>query len=64
MKRTWAAPLSYFPLAGLSLGALLVGLNYALSLILPRGVVDLLLVTAPTVATGILHLDELAEVFF
>ncbi|NTW35841.1 MAG: adenosylcobinamide-GDP ribazoletransferase [Syntrophobacteraceae bacterium] len=43
-------------------GALLVGLNYALSLILPRGVVDLLLVTALTVVTGILHLDGLADV--
>lgn len=54
--------LAYFPLAGLALGALLVGLNYLLSLVLPRGVVDLLLVTALAVVTGVLHLDGLADV--
>jgi adenosylcobinamide-GDP ribazoletransferase len=54
--------LAYFPLAGLTLGALLVGLNYILSLILPRGVVDLLLVAALAVVTGVLHLDGLADV--
>jgi adenosylcobinamide-GDP ribazoletransferase len=54
--------LAYFPLAGLSLGALLVGLNYLLSLVLPRGVVDLLLVTALAAVTGVLHLDGLADV--
>jgi adenosylcobinamide-GDP ribazoletransferase len=54
--------LAYFPLAGLTLGALLVGLNYLLSLVLPRGVVDLLLVTALAIVTGVLHLDGLADV--
>ena len=54
--------LAYFPLAGLALGALLVGLNYLFSLVLPRGVVDLLLVTALAVVTGVLHLDGLADV--
>jgi adenosylcobinamide-GDP ribazoletransferase len=54
--------LAYFPLAGLFLGALLVGLDYLLSPVLPRAVVDLLLVTALTVVTGILHLDGLADV--
>jgi adenosylcobinamide-GDP ribazoletransferase len=54
--------LAYFPLAGLALGALLVGLNYLLSLVLPRGIVDLLLVTALAAVTGILHLDGLADV--
>jgi len=54
--------LAYFPLAGLALGALLVGLNYLLSLVLPRGIVDLLLVAALAVVTGVLHLDGLADV--
>jgi len=54
--------LAYFPLAGLALGALLVGLNYLLSLVLPRMVVDLLLVTTLAAVTGILHLDGLADV--
>jgi hypothetical protein len=33
-----------------------VRLNYVLSLVLPRGIVDLLLVAALAVVTGILHL--------
>lgn len=54
--------LAYFPLAGLALGALLAGLNYLLSLVLPRGIVDLLLVTALAAVTGILHLDGVSDV--
>lgn len=54
--------LAYFPLAGLALGALLVGLNYLFSLVLPRMVVDLLLVTALAIVSGVLHLDGLADV--
>jgi adenosylcobinamide-GDP ribazoletransferase len=54
--------LSFFPLAGLTLGALLAGLDYPLSAILPRGVVDLLLITALAVVTGVLHLDGVADV--
>lgn len=54
--------LSFFPLAGLTLGALLVGVQYPLSALLPRGVVDLLLITALAVITGVLHLDGVADV--
>lgn len=54
--------LSFFPLAGLTLGALLVGANHILSGFLPRGVVDLLLIIALAVITGVLHLDGLADV--
>jgi adenosylcobinamide-GDP ribazoletransferase len=54
--------LSFFPLAGLTLGALLVGLQYPLSAILPRGVVDLILITALAVVSGVLHLDGVADV--
>jgi len=54
--------LSFFPLAGLTLGALLVGADYLLSQVFPRGVTDLLLVALLAVVTGILHLDGLADV--
>jgi adenosylcobinamide-GDP ribazoletransferase len=54
--------MSFFPLAGLTLGALLVGLNHILSGFFPRGIVDLLLIVALSVITGILHLDGLADV--
>ncbi len=54
--------MSFFPLAGLTLGALLVGLNYLLSPILPTEVVDLLLIAFLSVISGVLHLDGLADV--
>jgi adenosylcobinamide-GDP ribazoletransferase len=54
--------MSFFPLAGLTLGAILVGLNYILSAFFPRGIVDLLLIAVLSVITGILHLDGLADV--
>jgi adenosylcobinamide-GDP ribazoletransferase len=54
--------MSFFPLAGLTLGAILVGLNHILSGFFPRGIVDLLLIAALSVITGILHLDGLADV--
>ncbi len=54
--------LSFFPMVGLTLGALLAGLNQLLSFALPRGVVDLLLVAALAAVTGVLHLDGLADV--
>lgn len=54
--------MAFFPLVGLVLGLLLVGLDMLLSLRLPPMVVDLLLVTVLTVVTGGLHLDGLADV--
>jgi adenosylcobinamide-GDP ribazoletransferase len=54
--------MSFFPLAGLTLGALLVGLNYILSPLFPTEVVDLLLIVFLSVITGVLHLDGLADV--
>lgn len=54
--------MSFFPLVGFILGALLAGTNYLLMGILPRGVVDLLLVAILAVLTGVLHLDGLADV--
>jgi adenosylcobinamide-GDP ribazoletransferase len=55
--------MSFFPLVGLTLGALLVAANFILSLCLPREIVDLLLVAILAIVTGVLHLDGLADVF-
>jgi adenosylcobinamide-GDP ribazoletransferase len=54
--------MSFFPLVGLTLGALLAAANFILSLCLPREIVDLLLVAILTIGTGVLHLDGLADV--
>jgi adenosylcobinamide-GDP ribazoletransferase len=54
--------MSFFPLVGLTLGALLVAANFILSLCLPREIVDLLLVAILAIVTGVLHLDGLADV--
>src|SRR5512138_473083 len=51
-----------FPLVGLTIGALLVGLDLCLAPILPRPVADLLLVAELSLVTGVLHLDGLADV--
>jgi adenosylcobinamide-GDP ribazoletransferase len=49
--------LPYFPLVGLILGAILLGLYYGLSLILPPAVVTALLIIALVILTGAHHLD-------
>ena len=51
-----------FPLAGLTIGALLVGLNWLISPWLARPLCDALLITALAALTGGLHLDGLADV--
>lgn len=54
--------LALFPLAGLTIGALLVAVNWLISGLLPRPLTDALLVTVLSVVTGALHLDGLADV--
>lgn len=54
--------MALFPLAGLTIGALLAGLDYLFPLAFPRPVTDLLLITALAAVTGGLHLDGLADV--
>jgi adenosylcobinamide-GDP ribazoletransferase len=49
--------LPYFPLIGLILGAILLGLYYGLSLILPPAVVTALLIIALVILTGAHHID-------
>lgn len=51
-----------FPLAGVTIGALLAGLNWLLAPWLARPLCDALLVTALAAVTGGLHLDGLADV--
>jgi adenosylcobinamide-GDP ribazoletransferase len=54
--------MTFFPLVGLALGALLAGTDFLLAPFLPRGVSDLLLVVILSVVTGALHLDGLSDV--
>ncbi len=54
--------MALFPLAGLTIGGLLVGLNWLLEQAFPRSVTDLLLIVALSALTGGLHLDGLADV--
>lgn len=51
----------YFPVVGLIIGLVLFGLHYALNLILPASLVNILLLTALVVMSGGLHLDGLAD---
>src|SRR6266545_714777 len=54
--------MALFPLVGLTLGGMLVGVDFLLSPLFPRQVADLLLLTLLSVVTGVLHLDGLADV--
>lgn len=56
-KKEFGRSLSYFPLVGLCLGAILVGLNYVLYPTLPLFVVSALLIVALAIFTGANHLD-------
>ena len=51
----------YFPLVGLLIGGILVCTRIPLSLGLPEGVVDALLIAFLVVITGAMHLDALAD---
>jgi len=51
-----------FPLAGLTIGLLLAGLNWLLATWLTRPLCDALLITLLALITGGLHLDGLADV--
>ena len=51
------ASLVYFPLVGLFLGAILAGINWSLSLVLPSSVVNAVIIIALLLLTGALHVD-------
>jgi len=61
-KEDLGRSLALFPLAGLTIGALLAGLNWLISPWLARPLCDALLITFLSVVTGALHLDGLADV--
>jgi adenosylcobinamide-GDP ribazoletransferase len=54
--------MTWFPVVGLALGAILAGADYLMAPYLPRGVADLILIVLMTVMTGALHLDGLSDV--
>ena len=56
-KKEFGGSLSYFPLVGLGLGAILVCLNHVLSPTLPLSVVSALLIMVLAILTGANHLD-------
>lgn len=53
--------LPYFPLVGLILGAILLGLQYGLNFISPPLVTNALVITALVILTGAHHLDGLID---
>jgi len=57
IARTAGQSLPYFPVIGLILGAILFGLHYGLSIILPAAVVPALLITTLVILTGAQNLD-------
>jgi len=57
ITETAGQSLSYFPLVGLILGAILLGLHYGLSLVLPAAVVPALLITTLAILTGAQSID-------
>jgi adenosylcobinamide-GDP ribazoletransferase len=52
---------AYFPVIGLLLGSILMGLNYLLNFLLPPALVKILLLGALVLMSGGLHLDGLAD---
>lgn len=61
-KEDLGRSMSLFPITGMTLGLVLVGLDSLLTLAFPRSLVDLLLIVVLTVITGALHLDGMADV--
>jgi len=52
---------AYFPVVGLVIGVILVGLHWLLSLIWPPAVVNALVIVALVILTGALHLDGFVD---
>ncbi|KKK54005.1 hypothetical protein LCGC14_3089080, partial [marine sediment metagenome] len=53
--------IGYFPLVGIIIGLILVGLNWLLSPLLPSAVVNALLIISLVVISGALHLDGFVD---
>jgi len=61
-KNDLGRSLVMFPLAGLTIGAFLAGLNWLIAPFLARPLTDALLITVLAAVTGALHMDGLADV--
>ena len=59
--KAFGQSLTYFPLVGLILGAILFGIYYGLSFILPALVINALIITTLVILTGAHHLDGLVD---
>ncbi|MCL0052952.1 adenosylcobinamide-GDP ribazoletransferase [Dehalococcoidales bacterium] len=53
--------IGYFPVVGIIIGLILVGLNWLLGLLLPSAVVNMLLIVCLVVISGALHLDGFVD---
>ncbi len=61
-KNDLGRSIALFPLAGVTIGGLLAGLNWLITPLLSRPLADAVLITALAAMTGALHLDGLADV--
>lgn len=61
-ERDLGRSMAFFPLVGMTLGALLVFIDLVVSRFLPRPVTDLILIAFLSLVTGALHLDGFADV--
>ena len=52
---------AWFPVVGIIIGLILVGLHYVLNLLLPAALVNVLLLAVLVILSGALHLDGLAD---
>jgi len=55
------ASMSFFPLVGLLIGLILMGVRYLLAPLLPPSLADILVIAVLVVVTGALHLDGFAD---
>jgi len=62
-SKIYGQSLAYFPLVGLLLGAILLGLQFGLKFLLPDSVINALLITTLVILTGAHHLDGLTDTF-
>ena len=51
----------FFPVIGIIIGLILIGLNWLFGLFLPSAIVSILLVIASVIISGAMHLDGLAD---
>jgi adenosylcobinamide-GDP ribazoletransferase len=62
-SKIYGQSLTYFPLVGLLLGSILLGLQFGLKFLLPDTVTNALLVATLVILTGAHHLDGLIDTF-